>query len=301
LKFIPLVLAMLFPVMAFAQQGLLYVQGGLEFSYSQLFGDFDGDFTVEGVIDTTDFLPSFDEGVGGYLSEADSTGSQMLLSLSGKREISGGDTSYHAFGLLYRPGGLVESGSEANPTATAQFFFLYGMDSLAFPTELPDSLDITEILGAISAEQKIIGFATSLSLQVDPTEISFDFAGLGLPLGSTNPLEAVSVDGGSCWMEGVPMNAVDEAVAQRPAGLNLVAAPNPFNPVTRLSWTQPVAAEVVISVFDLAGKKVYHSVGSFAQGPAGHTLDASALATGHYFVLIETAGYAESKVLLLVK
>ncbi len=301
MKVIPLVFAMLLPVMAFAQQGLLYVQGGLEFSYSQLFGDFDGEFTVEGVIDTTDFLPSFDEGVGGYLSEADSTGSQTLLSLSGKREISGNDTSYHAFGLLYRPDGLVESGSESNPTATAQFFFLYGMDSLAFPTELPDSLDIEEILGAISAEQKIIGFATSLSLQVDPTEISFTFAGLGLPLGSTNPLEAVSVEGGSCWMEGVPMNAVDDPVVLRPEGLHLLAAPNPFNPVTRLSWNQPVAADARIRVYNLAGKLVYQSVGSFVQGPAEHRVGVSRLTSGPYIAIVETAGYSESQPMLLLK
>ena len=41
-----------------------------------------------------------------------------------------------------------------------------------------------------------------------------------------------------------------------PRALSLVAAPNPFNPMTRVRFTLPAAGEVSVDVYDLRGRHV---------------------------------------------
>ena len=78
--------------------------------------------------------------------------------------------------------------------------------------------------------------------------------------------------------------------------------PNPFNPVTTIEYHLPVEAEVRITMYNLAGQVVLGLVNEVQ--PAGiHKLqfDATALASGMYFYRIETAGFAQTRKMILLK
>jgi len=80
------------------------------------------------------------------------------------------------------------------------------------------------------------------------------------------------------------------------------AAPNPFNPSTRIAYTLESPAQVALSVFNLAGQQV----ATLAQGamPAGsHSVvfDGSALASGLYVARLDADGRSAQMKLLLVK
>ncbi|MFA7332129.1 MAG: T9SS type A sorting domain-containing protein [Candidatus Delongbacteria bacterium] len=88
----------------------------------------------------------------------------------------------------------------------------------------------------------------------------------------------------------------------RPASLTLSAAPNPFNPVTRLSFTLERPGAVRLAVFDLLGREVAVLVdGDCAAGARSVTLDAGALASGVYFARLEAAGHSTVVKLALLR
>ncbi len=78
--------------------------------------------------------------------------------------------------------------------------------------------------------------------------------------------------------------------------------PNPFNPATSINYQLPVAANVSIVVFDVAGREVarlverYESVGFYSVN-----FDASNLASGTYFYRITAGNFTQTKKMLLVK
>lgn len=79
--------------------------------------------------------------------------------------------------------------------------------------------------------------------------------------------------------------------------------PNPFNPVTKISYQVPVAGEVSVRVYDLLGREV----ATLASGvrPAGiHDVefDASALTSGVYFYRMTTgSGFSDVKKMMIVR
>ena len=78
--------------------------------------------------------------------------------------------------------------------------------------------------------------------------------------------------------------------------------PNPFNPTTKISYTIPLAGNVVLKIVDLLGREVTTLVNE--EKPAGHyTTDwnASKVASGVYFYRIESGSYSESRKLVLIK
>ena len=95
---------------------------------------------------------------------------------------------------------------------------------------------------------------------------------------------------------------LEESIAV-PAVYSLSTAyPNPFNPVTTLSFAIPIDSEVSLSVYNLQGREVstlidanmdagYHSV----------VWDANSYASGVYFVKMVAGEFVNTQKLMLVK
>ena len=83
--------------------------------------------------------------------------------------------------------------------------------------------------------------------------------------------------------------------------------PNPFNPVTTIAFGLPSAGRVRLEVFNLLGQKVVVLVDE--RMPAGvHEIswhgnndDGVAVSSGVYFYRLETAGFSETRKMLLIK
>lgn len=95
---------------------------------------------------------------------------------------------------------------------------------------------------------------------------------------------------------------VDPA-AQLPGSLELGEAyPNPFNPVTTLSFANREAGQLRLSVVNLAGQEVaVLSQGWHSAGRHQVSFDAAGLASGLYVARLEGLGASQSQKLLLVK
>jgi len=92
-----------------------------------------------------------------------------------------------------------------------------------------------------------------------------------------------------------------ERSTEKAAGLRSVL-PNPFNPVTRVSYYLPQAADVRVSIYDVSGRLVEKLV----DGPRSsgeHTVEwnASRASSGIYFCRFEALGIVETRKLILIK
>lgn len=80
------------------------------------------------------------------------------------------------------------------------------------------------------------------------------------------------------------------------------AYPNPFNPVTTLTFTVPRATHVTLKIFDLTGREA--ATLTDAQYNAGTyriSFDGSGLASGVYFAQLSAGGLLETRRLILLK
>jgi hypothetical protein len=78
--------------------------------------------------------------------------------------------------------------------------------------------------------------------------------------------------------------------------------PNPFNPSTVISYYLPVGGLVSLKVFDILGNEIATLVDE--EKPAGEyfvNFDASEISTGVYVYSLQTANFAESKKMILIK
>jgi len=86
-------------------------------------------------------------------------------------------------------------------------------------------------------------------------------------------------------------------------GLRLSAAPNPFNPKTRLSFSLPEAARVSLAVFDASGRRVATLLDG-APRPAGEQAvdwDARGLASGVYLARLGAGSLRQETKLTLLR
>ena len=80
------------------------------------------------------------------------------------------------------------------------------------------------------------------------------------------------------------------------------AYPNPFNPVTTLSFALPIEAEVSLAVYNLQGREVVSLVDqNMEAGYHSVIWNADAHASGVYFVKMVTGKYISTQKLMLVK
>lgn len=78
--------------------------------------------------------------------------------------------------------------------------------------------------------------------------------------------------------------------------------PNPFNPTTTIRFDVRTPTRVVLTVYDVQGRKVATLVdGAYAPGRFSVTVDAGGWASGVYFYLAEMDGYREARKMVLVK
>jgi hypothetical protein len=87
----------------------------------------------------------------------------------------------------------------------------------------------------------------------------------------------------------------------------IVAYPNPFASGTWISYTLPHSGPVRLSVYDVAGRRVATLVNAFQEG-GEHTLtwngrraNGSALASGIYFVRLDTGGQMATRKIVLLR
>jgi|GEM_PF-2556442 len=284
---------------AVAQEAQVFFTGEQNFHYSQLFGPFNGDFTVEGEIDTTQWIPTLTEGIGGAIAAMDSTGAEQLLTLAVKTNVDV-DTTWHVFGVLYRAAGTIVEGTVPNASSAVQFFLLWNLDSLALPTELPDSLDIQEILGALSAEHKFIGAATAMNItHRDSTTLNYTFSGMAVDMDNTSTI--ITITGGSTQLQGFVMSAVEPLQPRQPS-LDLRLSPNPFNPDTEMRFALSRPGEVELRVHDMQGRLVQRKVlGSFGVGDAVARWHGGGRPSGSYMLSLWQQGslVAQGRAVLL--
>ena len=78
--------------------------------------------------------------------------------------------------------------------------------------------------------------------------------------------------------------------------------PNPFNPVTTVSYDLPEASNVTLTIYTITGQKVAVLVDAYQQ--AGHhrvPFDGSGFATGVYLYRLEAGGFVEARRMVLLK
>ncbi len=276
-------LLLLLATTSWAQLSQVFYAGELDFQYSQLFGDFNGDFSVEGAIDTSQWIPELDQGLGGAIFATDTSAAQQLLTLAVQQDVAE-DTTWNVFGLLYRSPGPVEEGNVANPTTTVTLFFLWHLDSLSLP-DFSDSLDFEEELGALSAEYKLVGSATSMNItSLDATQLEYSFS--GILIDSENGGMPILVTDGTAQLESFDVDVADSPLA-RPATF-LSVSPNPFNPSTRLTFQLAGPGYVTLRIHDLAGRLVEEQalgwLNSGAHEVTWHSSTSGGIASGVYLL-----------------
>jgi len=89
----------------------------------------------------------------------------------------------------------------------------------------------------------------------------------------------------------------------QPAGLLLYPAyPNPFNPLTTLSYQLPVAGKVDLAVYNISGRLVTQLVDGWREaGIHEVNFDASGLASGIYIYRLQTSKFNASGKMILMK
>jgi len=118
----------------------------------------------------------------------------------------------------------------------------------------------------------------------------------------------------NCQVDGaVPDPEVDAAWAEfddvtsvagiAPENTRLIGNyPNPFNPVTTISYELPANTHVTLTISDVIGREVARLVDGFQEaGYKSVKFDGSNLASGMYFYRLQAGGFVETKRLILMK
>ena len=93
------------------------------------------------------------------------------------------------------------------------------------------------------------------------------------------------------------------SMVQKPCEYVLdLAYPNPFNPVTTLSFALPIEAEVSLSIYNLQGREVGSLInGNMDAGYHSVVWNADSHSSGVYFVKMVAGNYVNTQKLMLVK
>jgi len=118
--------------------------------------------------------------------------------------------------------------------------------------------------------------------------------------GAENYDENATIDDGSCTFLAIYHSEI-------PEGYSLLTYPNPFNPITNITYGLPEYTKVNIIIYDLSGKQVQSLVNGI-QGPGYHSVDWNAdnYSSGMYLVRMYTnestfGEYVSTQKILLIK
>jgi flagellar hook assembly protein FlgD len=94
----------------------------------------------------------------------------------------------------------------------------------------------------------------------------------------------------------------------QPARLELAGAvPNPFNPMTHVTFSMPVAGEVTLRIYDVSGRLVRdlasgpRSAGRHSELWNGKDQQGMDVSSGVYFARLNVAGQMKMKSMLLLR
>jgi photosystem II stability/assembly factor-like uncharacterized protein len=79
-------------------------------------------------------------------------------------------------------------------------------------------------------------------------------------------------------------------------------SPNPFNPVTTIKFSIPNNSQVKLSVFDVTGREIEQLLNTeLTPGEYRYQFNASNYSSGIYIYRLETAGFTETRKMILIK
>ncbi|MBU0518760.1 T9SS type A sorting domain-containing protein [bacterium] len=123
---------------------------------------------------------------------------------------------------------------------------------------------------------------------------NFDFEKLTMGTGEI-------IYGWENWGEPFEIAAENQVISPQKFSMNS-AYPNPFNPVTTLSFDLPEAVKVSLNVYDISGRLVAELVAGWRNiGSHEVTFDASTLASGVYLYAITAGDFQASGKMVLMK
>ena len=119
---------------------------------------------------------------------------------------------------------------------------------------------------------------------------------------SSNTLIDMDVEGSTTWQNlGMSLIQLIEKVIPEEISLSN-AYPNPFNPVTMISFAVPEEMEVQVIVHDMLGRVVTELAnGLYGQGYHELQWNANEQASGIYFVKMSAGGQTNIQKLMLIK
>ena len=80
------------------------------------------------------------------------------------------------------------------------------------------------------------------------------------------------------------------------------ATPNPFNPVTTISYDLPKNSHVRLVIYDILGREIRKLVDGYKEkGSHSAHFDGTNLSSGVYIILFEAGDYTRSSKIMLVK
>lgn len=83
---------------------------------------------------------------------------------------------------------------------------------------------------------------------------------------------------------------------------NMAISPNPFNPITNISYNLLEAGNISLIIYNVAGREVAKLAdGFYASGEHSITFNASALSSGIYFAKLSAGNFQQTQKILLIK
>jgi len=244
----------------------------------------------------------------------DNDGSDEMIRL---REGTGGDFRNI---LIVHGNGVGLAVKEADTQALIGDSILWNAGNIIFDCDLGQFAPAqTGVLSAVDADPLLRAMEAGLPFgtgQIDPRLLRGSPAlnsGVELPDdGFFTQVSYVGAFGEELWLEGwsiladkgrlANLSAVENEASFRPETFELSAYPNPFNPQAQIRFSLPTSRKVNLSVYNLAGKELMRLVdGELDSGYHSVSLDGSGLATGIYFIRLESAGQSSLYKITLLK
>jgi hypothetical protein len=150
----------------------------------------------------------------------------------------------------------------------------------------------------VAGEWRKLGFVAGAGTSNAPKEYSFTDNSV-TPGSTAYRLKQIDRDGKFEYSKSIEVNVVSG-----PAALALNGNyPNPFNPVTNISFTVPSTGQTVVKVFDVLGKEIAIVFNGIADAGTAYAVpfNAATLPSGIYFSRLEFGGQRLVKKMLLVK